>query len=266
MASTIKPIIPPGLYRETIDTAGAPGGASGTLQYNNGGAFGGITGWTTNGTTGLTGGAGTTLAVGNAAIGSNVLAVGGASLFTGVMVNSANGALSAPVLSLTGTAITGGTGTTTKPLALIETTGATSNNWNTSGTYLGVNAANGFTGYLLDLQTNGTRAFAVDRVGQCLFSTQISGPSYYESSGNTFYANSSAGGVQTKQAGFFGFSTTANAFDTVGARILSGANTPESAVTAAVGSLFLRTNGGAGTTLYVKESGAGNTGWVAVVP
>lgn len=45
--------------------------------------------------------------------------------------------------------------------------------------------------------------------------------------------------------------------------IFSGANTPEGAITAPVGSVFLRTNGGANTTLYVKESGAGNTGWVA---
>lgn len=43
----------------------------------------------------------------------------------------------------------------------------------------------------------------------------------------------------------------------------SGAGTPEGAVTATVGSLFTRTNGGAGTTLYIKESGTGNTGWVA---
>lgn len=43
----------------------------------------------------------------------------------------------------------------------------------------------------------------------------------------------------------------------------SGAGTPEGAVTAAIGSLFTRTDGGASTTLYVKESGAGNTGWVA---
>jgi hypothetical protein len=43
----------------------------------------------------------------------------------------------------------------------------------------------------------------------------------------------------------------------------SGAGTPEGAVTAAIGSLFTRTDGGAATTLYVKESGAGNTGWIA---
>lgn len=43
----------------------------------------------------------------------------------------------------------------------------------------------------------------------------------------------------------------------------SGAGTPEGAVTAVVGSLYTRTDGGASTTLYVKESGTGNTGWVA---
>jgi len=43
----------------------------------------------------------------------------------------------------------------------------------------------------------------------------------------------------------------------------TGAGSPEGAVTAPVGSLFTRTDGGANTTLYVKESGAGNTGWVA---
>jgi hypothetical protein len=33
-------------------------------------------------------------------------------------------------------------------------------------------------------------------------------------------------------------------------------------VSAPVGSLYSRTDGGAATTLYVKQSGAGNTGWV----
>jgi hypothetical protein len=39
--------------------------------------------------------------------------------------------------------------------------------------------------------------------------------------------------------------------------------TPEGQITAPVGSLCTRTDGGASTTLYVKESGTGNTGWVA---
>ena len=44
---------------------------------------------------------------------------------------------------------------------------------------------------------------------------------------------------------------------------LSGAGTPENAITANIGSTYQRTDGGAGTSLYVKESGTGNTGWVA---
>jgi hypothetical protein len=43
----------------------------------------------------------------------------------------------------------------------------------------------------------------------------------------------------------------------------SGSGTPEGVVTAPIGSLYTRTDGGAATTLYVKESGTGSTGWVA---
>lgn len=43
----------------------------------------------------------------------------------------------------------------------------------------------------------------------------------------------------------------------------SGNGTPEGAVTAAVGSLYMNTAGGAGTVLYVKQTGTGNTGWGA---
>lgn len=45
--------------------------------------------------------------------------------------------------------------------------------------------------------------------------------------------------------------------------IHTGVGTPEGAVTAVIGSQYARLNGGAGTSLYVKESGSGNTGWVA---
>jgi hypothetical protein len=48
------------------------------------------------------------------------------------------------------------------------------------------------------------------------------------------------------------------------ATIRDGTGSPESAVTANVGSLFLRTDGSQGTTLYTKENGNGNTGWAAV--
>lgn len=45
--------------------------------------------------------------------------------------------------------------------------------------------------------------------------------------------------------------------------ITSGSGSPEGVVTATIGSRFSRTDGGASTSLYVKESGAGNTGWVS---
>lgn len=53
-----------------------------SLQYNAAGAFGCVSGWTTNGSTTLTGGAGTTLTIGAATIGSNALAVAGTSIFS----------------------------------------------------------------------------------------------------------------------------------------------------------------------------------------
>jgi hypothetical protein len=43
----------------------------------------------------------------------------------------------------------------------------------------------------------------------------------------------------------------------------SGAGSPESVLAAPIGSLYSRTDGGTSTTLYVKQSGTGNTGWVA---
>jgi len=48
-----------------------------------------------------------------------------------------------------------------------------------------------------------------------------------------------------------------------GVSIRTGAGSPNTVVTGNIGDLYLNTTGGASTTLYVKESGAGtNTGWV----
>ncbi len=42
-----------------------------------------------------------------------------------------------------------------------------------------------------------------------------------------------------------------------------GSGSPEGMLSAPVGSLYTRDDGGRGTTLYVKERGSGNTGWVS---
>ena len=49
-----------------------------------------------------------------------------------------------------------------------------------------------------------------------------------------------------------------------GPRVMSGTGSPEGVVTAPVGSLWVRTDGGADTVAYWKTSGSGNTGWTAV--
>jgi hypothetical protein len=49
-----------------------------------------------------------------------------------------------------------------------------------------------------------------------------------------------------------------------GGLIIDGTGSPEGVKVAPVGSIFLRTDGGAGTSIYFKEAGAGDTGWVAL--
>ena len=116
-------------FPDATGTVGLVAGSSGQFTYNNAGAQAGLT---------------------SANIGS-----------TGAIDVSLAGAASTPPVKFTGTWFTGGTATTTKPQVLIEPSGATSTAWSTSGTGLGVNAASGFTGNLLDLQVNGTRYLAV---------------------------------------------------------------------------------------------------------
>ena len=41
-----------------------------------------------------------------------------------------------------------------------------------------------------------------------------------------------------------------------------GTGSPENVVAAPIGSLYLRSDGSAGTTFYVKESGTAKTGWI----
>jgi hypothetical protein len=48
-----------------------------------------------------------------------------------------------------------------------------------------------------------------------------------------------------------------------GAKILSGLGSPEGVITAFVGSIYTNLNGSTSTTLWVKTSGSGNTGWTA---
>lgn len=73
-------------------------------------------------------------------------------------------------------------------------------------------------------------------------------------------------GIQLGAAsgGFKGVGTlNATALHVNGIPWYSGSGSPEGVVAAPVGALYSRTDGGASTTLYVKTSGTGNTGWTA---
>lgn len=81
----------------------------------------------------------------------------------------------------------------------------------------------------------------------------------YSGSGNLILGQSGFGGFTQAQAG------SKLQLVTIGgtADIYVRSGTPEGEQAAPVGSICLRTDGGAGTTFYVKESGSGNTGWAA---
>lgn len=109
----------------------------------------------------------------------------------------------------------------------------------------------------------------------------ISGAAITGSGLGTFFNMNSTGYVKSAATSFVGFNnrsvfyssadgameaknwanTSYSSLQTLYHRFGSGS--PEGVVTAPVGCLYSRTDGGAGTTLYVKESGTGNTGWVA---
>jgi hypothetical protein len=140
-------------YPNQTGTVALVAGSSGQLVVNQSGAYAGVANSSVDNATG------------NITLGSRI-------------ISSLNGALSAtgiagvPVAA-TGTWITGGTSTTTKPQVLIEPTGATSTAWSTSGTGLGVNAASGFAGRLLDLQVNGTSQVSFSGSGDGTFSGSV---------------------------------------------------------------------------------------------
>lgn len=92
-----------------------------------------------------------------------------AQTWTAAQTNSTAGAASTPSALFSGTIFSGGSGTTTKPLVLIETAGATSTGWySTGGTMFGVNCASGFVGYVVDFQANGLTKWRIDNAGNVI--------------------------------------------------------------------------------------------------
>jgi len=53
---------------------------------------------------------------------------------------------------------------------------------------------------------------------------------------------------------------------TFGANLFTGAGSPEGVVTARISSIYLRTDGATGTSVYYKETGTSSTGWIGIGP
>jgi hypothetical protein len=186
------------------------------------------------------------------------LALAGGTM-TGALVNSTNGAASTPALQLTGTPFTGGSATTTKPLALLETAGATSASWSTSGTMLGINSPSGFSGTALSIQKNGVESVNIRHDGWIVSQFGIGANNYYNSSGGAvmYFATLAGDNLSVNISGNIGIKGGA-------ALMVQGTATPEAAITAPPGSTYHRNDSGTGE-LWLKTSGTGNTGWTKIL-
>lgn len=138
----------------SLTTTGTSGAATFTgnvlniPNYASGGGSGTVTSVATDAT--LTGGPITTT-------GTLGLNLANSNTFSAVQGISANGAASTAGFLLSGAPITsGGSGTTTVPYLFLQPSGASAvTSWATAGTYIGINAASGFTGNFLEGHING---------------------------------------------------------------------------------------------------------------
>lgn len=119
---------------------------------------------------------------------------------------------------------------------------------------------------LASMFRNGVGVPQVFGFGSCIFGPSVArsvavGMDLFVGDNDTWVAGTSQASNRMSLAGNVLSVTSGLNIGT--SRFRTGTGSPEGVVTAPVGSLYTRTDGGAGTTLYVKESGTGNTGWVA---
>lgn len=114
--------------------------------------------------------------------------------------------------------------------------------------------------------TDGSNTVIADATGVGDLALSFTGTSRYVMKANGVFHPSATGTQDLGRTSerWNNVHATKYAFGASTQHISSGSGTPEGAVAASVGSLFLRTDGGASTTLYIKESGTGSAGWRAV--
>jgi len=113
------------------------------------------------------------------------------------------------------------------------------------------------------------------------FTGTVNGAGFTGSGAGQFFNVISTGYLRAAATSFIAFNTRSVLYSSADAKIEAknwantgfssveslyhrfGSGSPEGVVTAPIGCIYSRTDGGAGTSMYVKESGTGNTGWVA---
>lgn len=114
------------------------------------------------------------------------------------------------------------------------------------------------------LSFSGAAAFQtnIDVYGKLYIRDEIKGLNKAESGWTSFMTRNATGTNATAYLNAIGqIIGEDSGGNTLG--IYFGSGSPEGSKTANVGSLYLRTDGSTSTTLYIKETGTGNTGWVA---
>lgn len=125
-----------------------------------------------------------------------------------------------------------------------------------NGTYHGINIASGSTNFFSEINAFiGTQAGKLGGQGYGIYTGT--------STGNVFSNYWCSANVTGAVGGTTPYTSNSFGDEHGGLKIRRGTGSPEGVVTGAVGDVFLRTDGGAVTTFYIKESGTGNTGWVA---
>lgn len=174
--------------------------------------------------------------------------------------------------------------------------------WNTTGVPTAIqlnvtNTASGSGALLLDLQLGGVSQMSVSKIGEIICkdittttgSITVCSPGILRWTARSVISSASNGVLMLSnnaQNDFtrLQFGGTTSAFPSIkrSATALQvrladdsnyagmeslysryGSGSPEGVVTAPIGATYSRGDGGAGTSFYVKESGVGNTGWVA---
>jgi hypothetical protein len=160
---------------------------------------------TANNTLTFSGTDGSTIALGGGGIAAYV---DKNNIFSAYQTNSYTGAASHGALAFTGAPYAAGTATSNKPLVLLEDA-ATSTAWNTAGTYLGINAATGFSGNLIDVQLNNVSKFSVTSTG-AVTATSFAGALTGASSQNVLKTGDSMSGLLNLSAAGTSLTTTGN--------------------------------------------------------